>query len=152
MRRIQFWYKNHHNKTELRTIEVLSLDFVPMPHPDYGYGPGWFLHGKDFTVRDGIERQGEPRSFALSNIVMRDYYAPPQGTIGSAFRLDLKGESIIEFLAWASTQPEVLEIGASKEVPLAIEALKRFENRFAAPKGVTTPDGQGNKLSGMTEG
>lgn len=151
MRRIQFWYKNHDNKTELRTIELLSLDYVPMPHPEYGYGPGWFLHGKDYTVRDGIERQGEPRSFALDRIQMKGYYAPPQGQIGTAFRLDVKGESIIDFLAWASTQPEVLEIGASKEVPLAIEALKRYENRFAAPKGVTTPDGQGGKLSGMTE-
>lgn len=152
MRRIQFYYKNHRGVTELRTIELLSLDYVPMPHAEYGYGPGWFLHGKDYTVRDGIERQGEPRSFALDHIQMKDYYAPPQGQIGTAFRLDLKGESIIDFLMWATVQQEPITLGAEHEVPIAIEALKRYENRFAAPKGTTTPDGQGSLLSGMTEG
>jgi len=128
-KRINFHYKNHRGVTELRTIELLSLDYVPMPHIEYGYGPGWFLHGKDYTVRDGIERQGEPRSFALDHIQMKEYYAPPQGQIGSAFRLDLSGESIINFLIWASTQKPGFSIGAEHEVPLAIEALKRYERR-----------------------
>jgi hypothetical protein len=129
--RIQFHYKNHRGQVELRIIELLSLDYVPMPHHEYGYGPGWFLHGKDYTVRDGVERMGEPRSFALSNIQMTDYYAPPQGQIGTAFRIPMKGESIANFVAWLTTQPKEIKVGASNPVYDIFDAHKAYGERFA---------------------
>lgn len=88
MTRTQFYYKNHRGVTELRSIEPISLQYVASPHLEYGYAPGWFLHGLDFTERDGVARKGEPRSFALTNIQMEGF---KHGTKGgaAAFRLML---------------------------------------------------------------
>lgn len=86
--RTQFYYKNHRGEVELRTVEVISLDYVAVPNLTYGYGPGWFLHCRDYTLRDGKPRTGEARSFALDHIWMREF---KQGTLGvaPAFRLIL---------------------------------------------------------------
>lgn len=85
MTRLTFTYKNHRNEIAPRTIEVTSLDYVPLPNNDYGYGPGWFLTGYDFTG----ERQGqEVRSFALCNIQMPEA-AFRRMSNNHPFRLDL---------------------------------------------------------------
>jgi hypothetical protein len=123
MRRIQFNYRNHKGHIELRTIELLSLDYEGRPNPQYGYGPGFFLKGRDFTVRDGVERDGIVRSFALTNIQMDGFNPNSQ----LSWSLDLRGESIIDFLAWASTQDGTLQIGAGWEAGPAVEALKAYE-------------------------
>lgn len=61
---LTFTYKNHRSEVEERTIVPTSLDYNTRPNPEYGYGPGWFLTGKDYSRgRDGVIR-----SFALSNI------------------------------------------------------------------------------------
>lgn len=89
MTRTQFFYKNHRGVTELRIIEPISLDYVASPHDIYGYGPGWFLHGKDFTERDGVARTGEGRSFALTNIQMEGFKYGTKGG-AAAFRMILQ--------------------------------------------------------------
>jgi hypothetical protein len=130
MRRIQFNYRNHRGKVELRTIELLALHYESQPNPEYGYAPGWFLYGNDYTVRDGVEREGIPRSFALTHIQM-DGFNPISRL---SWRLDVKGESIIDFLAWASVQPEAFTLGSAHEAGPAVEALKLYEKQ-----GVRSP-------------
>lgn len=82
----QFHYKNHHGQVELRTVDVISLDYVASPHLDYGYGPGWFLHCLDYSRG----RNGDPRSFALSNIQMNEFKHGTKGGV-PAFRIFLDG-------------------------------------------------------------
>lgn len=62
---VKFRYKNHRGEVEDREVNVTSLDYCPVPNPEYGYGPGWFLTGYDHSRgRDGSQF----RSFALTNI------------------------------------------------------------------------------------
>lgn len=87
----EFYYKNHRGEVELRTVEPICLDYIPTPHLEYGYGPGWFLHAKDYTVRNGEGRNGEPRSFALANIQMTTFDTNAGTKLGhTAFRILLK--------------------------------------------------------------
>lgn len=68
--RVKFTYLNHRGETREREVEPLGLEFCQTPI--WGYQPGWFLRAKDFT--NG--RQGEPRSFALSRIILPEEPAP----------------------------------------------------------------------------
>lgn len=92
----QFFYKNHRGAIELRTIEPISLDYVASPNAQYGYGPGWFLHGKDYTERDGVPRNGERRSFALDHIQLDGTFKHGTKAGAPAFRLVLGGIMSIE--------------------------------------------------------
>lgn len=89
MTRTQFYYKNHRGVTELRSIEPISLQYVASPHLEYGYAPGWFLHGLDFTERDGVARTGEGRSFSLDHIQMEGFKYGTKGG-AAAFHLMLQ--------------------------------------------------------------
>ena len=82
---VQFDYKNHEAKTELRTVKLLSLDYLPLPNNSLGYPPGWALHGLDFSRgRDGTEE----RTFFLSNIQMPEViFRQPMNT--NPFRIKL---------------------------------------------------------------
>lgn len=63
--KIKFEYQNYRAELELRTIQALSLDYLPVPNNQMGYPPGWALRGLDFSRgRNG----GEERSFYLSHI------------------------------------------------------------------------------------
>lgn len=88
MGKIQFTYRNHRNEVAVRTVEVVSLDYVAEPHLEFGYGPGFFLHCRDYT--DG--REGLARSFALHNIQMEGF-AIGKG-VAPAWRLMLSDEPI----------------------------------------------------------
>lgn len=90
MTRTQFYYKNHRGVTELRTIEPISLQYVASPHLEYGYAPGWFLHGLDFTERDGVAREGQARSFSLDHIQMEGFAYGTKGG-AAAFQVLLDG-------------------------------------------------------------
>ncbi len=85
-RMVRFDYKNHRAETELRTIKVLSLDFLPLPNNSMGYPPGWALRGLDYSRdRDGTEM----RSFLLNNIQMPEViFRQPQNN--NPFRIMLK--------------------------------------------------------------
>lgn len=90
MTRVRFSYKNHRNEIADRTIEVTSLDYCPVPNNHYGYGPGWFLTGYDFTG----ERKGEQvRSFALCNIQMPEELFKHM-TNNRPFRIDLTSDEV----------------------------------------------------------
>ena len=90
MNRTQFYYKNHRGQVELRTIEPVSLQYVASPHLEYGYAPGWFLHGLDFTERDGVARDGsQGRSFSLDHIQMEGFKYGTKGG-AAAFHLMLQ--------------------------------------------------------------
>ena len=66
MTRVIFRYRNHRGEVADREVEVLALQYDPLPHPEYGHQPGWFLHGRDYTGG----REGLARSFALTNIMV----------------------------------------------------------------------------------
>lgn len=67
--RIQFKYKNHEGKIEDRDVDIVKLGFDMMNHTDYGYQPGWFMAGHDFSRG----RNGKVyRSFYFSHIILSD--------------------------------------------------------------------------------
>lgn len=67
--RFQFKYKNHKGEVEDRDVDVTSLGFHFMNHPEYGYQPSWAISGWDFSRgRDGSQY----RSFYLSNVILPD--------------------------------------------------------------------------------
>ncbi len=122
MAKTEFYYKNHRGVTELRTVDVISLEYVATPHLEYGYGPGWFLRCKDFSRgRDGSEQ----RSFALNNIQMEGFKYDTKGGV-QAFVLPLGTESVMDFLAWATTRPEQLVLSASDDAAPIVEAYKAY--------------------------
>lgn len=58
---IKFRYKNYKGEERERTVDVHSVEYRATP--GFGYGPGWFISGRDH------EKNGY-RSFALSNIIV----------------------------------------------------------------------------------
>lgn len=72
MHEVKFLYVNHKGQRRMRRVGgALSLDF--QRSPGYGHQPGWFLSGMDLD-------KNEPRSFALSHIVLN--------AVGSVGQLD----------------------------------------------------------------
>lgn len=76
MSTVTFRYKNHNGKESVRTVDVKSIDF--MFTVNFGYQPGWFLHGFCHDKK-------APRSFRLSNIVFDDFGT--QSPIPPAYRI-----------------------------------------------------------------
>lgn len=65
--RIQFKYKNHRGLIEDRDVDIVAMGFDFMNHEEFGYQPGWFIAGHDYSRgRDGTEY----RSFYLPNIIL----------------------------------------------------------------------------------
>lgn len=67
--RVKFNYKNHEGKIEERDVDVAQLGFDFKNHSDYGYQPGWYVGGLDYSRgRDGSLY----RNFYLTNIILPD--------------------------------------------------------------------------------
>lgn len=67
--RIQFEYKNHRGQIEVRDVDVITLAFDFISHPNFGYQPGWFIGGWDYSRG----RTGNVyRSFMLNNVILPD--------------------------------------------------------------------------------
>lgn len=79
-----FTYKNHRGETALREVEVESLVFRFDPNPEYGYQPGWFLKCRDYSYG----RPGDPRDFALSNIILPAQVEMPKALMVKVVKFD----------------------------------------------------------------
>lgn len=86
---LNFVYKNHRGEVEERTVVPIALEFIPSPHLEYGYSPGWFLKCRDYSRG----RKGDIRSFSLSHIQMTGFNTEAAGQLGqTAFSLPLTFE------------------------------------------------------------
>lgn len=67
--RVQFKYYNHKGEIEERDVDIVTLAYDPSFHPEWGYQPGWFINGFDYSRgRDGTQY----RSFSLERVILPD--------------------------------------------------------------------------------